>query len=328
MNIAFLTEIGYDGKFPPDHPNARTEVAWMVSLNAIHYNIWNYNSVNGYDVVFVIIPKGDLNLNIFGSELVKKENVISSLLTSNFVEVLKSNNKKVCFVQEGPTNLVNDYTLVDQFNYYNQLQNFDIIFAHNKSDTKWYRGLFPNKQIETIPSLMIENLISGISWKPENKVMIGGNFCRWYGGFQSYIVASELNAEMWIQTSHATRDGENQIEDLKVLPRVSWMDWIKTLSSFKYGVNMMPTVAAGTFSLNCAYFGIPCIGNKKLDTQNICHPNLSVDVEDVESAVKLAQRLYSDREFYNECSTIAKNNYNEHWSITKFIENIKKSLNE
>jgi len=44
----------------------------------------------------------------------------------------------------------------------------------------------------------------------------------------------------------------------------------------------MLTIAAGTFSLNCAYFGIPCIGNEKVDTQRLCFPELSVDVENIE----------------------------------------------
>ena len=69
---------------------------------------------------------------------------------------------------------------------------------------------------------------------------------------------------------------------------------MSALSTFKYAVHLMPTIAAGTFSLNCAYFGIPCIGNKKVDTQRLCHPELSVDVEDVEKARTLAKMLKED----------------------------------
>ncbi len=38
MRIAFLTEIGFEGKVPSNHPNARTEFAWMNALDADHYN--------------------------------------------------------------------------------------------------------------------------------------------------------------------------------------------------------------------------------------------------------------------------------------------------
>jgi len=68
----------------------------------------------------------------------------------------------------------------------------------------------------------------------------------------------------------------------------------------------MPTVAAGTFNLNCAYWGIPCIGNKKVDTQRECFPLLSVDPEDVLSASILAQRLRNEKEFYTQVSEHAK----------------------
>ena len=84
----------------------------------------------------------------------------------------------------------------------------------------------------------------------------------------------------------------------------------------------MPTIAAGTFSLNCAYFGIPCIGNEKVDTQRLCHPELSIDVDDVDSAVKLAKRLKTDIEFYNHCSNNCNYNYKYLYTTEKFIKNI------
>ena len=320
MNVAFLTETNYRGTWPSNFPNARTEIAWQIALGATHYNIYDFHEVKGYDAVFIIFPKGTVNLNSIGCPQNDKLNTESAIYASDIIEVLKQNNRKVCFIQEGPCWFFNDYTLVDQFNYYNQLSQCDILFAHNKEDTKWYRGLFPYKPVEVIPTLMIEDSIRNVEWKPENKVMIGGNFARWYGGFQSYMVASNMESEMWAQTSHASREGENQIPDLKVLPRVMWMDWIKILSVFKYAVNMMPTVAAGTFSLNCAYFGIPCIANKKLDTQSICFPDLAVDAEDVEYARSLAIRLKTEDKFYRYCSDRAKVEYWRNFGKDVFLE--------
>ena len=138
--------------------------------------------------------------------------------------------------------------------------------------------------------------------------MIGGNFCRWYGGFQSYLIADEFNAEKWIPTMHNKREFEDSIEDLNHLPYMNWLEWMKTLSTFKYAIHMMPTVAAGTFALNCAYFGIPCIGNKKVDAQRYCFRGLSVDVEDVETTRELAVKLREDESFYNSVSEMAKVN--------------------
>jgi len=88
----------------------------------------------------------------------------------------------------------------------------------------------------------------------------------------------------------------------------------------------MPTSAAGTFNLNCAYFGIPCIGNIKVDTQNICYPDLSVDVDDIEKACMLAERLKKDKEFYKSCSKISKERYKQYYGIDKFIKDITPNL--
>ena len=77
------------------------------------------------------------------------------------------------------------------FNFYNQLAECDILFSHNHYDANWYKGLYPGKRVEIMPTLMVEELIKTIEPKPENKAIIGGNFSRWYGGFQSYMVATD-----------------------------------------------------------------------------------------------------------------------------------------
>jgi hypothetical protein len=85
----------------------------------------------------------------------------------------------------------------------------------------------------------------------------------------------------------------------------------------------MPTIAAGTFSLNCAYFGIPCIGNEKVDTQRLCHPDLSVDVDDLKSSREKAKKLRNDKDFYLHCSKESKKNYKKYYTKEKFLKNLK-----
>lgn len=326
MRIAFLTEMGFTGKIPPTHTNMRTEFSWMCALDAEHYNIRQWPIISGYDYVMIIFPKGGVFLNSEGSTLVHQENRFTDVFASNIVEDLKKNNKKVCSVQEGPTWFVNDFELTDQFNFYNQLANCDILFAHNEYDTKWYKGLYPRHRVEVMPTLLIEELIKDIIPTPQNKVIIGGNFSRWYGGFQSYMACEEIPYEKYVQTSHSSRDGENQIPDLTVLPRMYWFEWMKTLSTFKYAVHMMPTVAAGTFSLNCAYFGIPCVGNIKVDTQRKCFPDLSIEAEDVEGARKLCRKLYTDKDFYKQQSQDGKWRYREFFRKEVYMEKLNKIL--
>ncbi len=80
----------------------------------------------------------------------------------------------------------------------------------------------------------------------------------------------------------------------------------------------MRTHAAGTFALNCAYLGIPCIGYKGLDTQEICHPDLTVDIGDLTQAKKLLERLKNDEEFYLKACYTAQNNHLEYYHENKF----------
>ncbi len=328
MRIAFLTEMNFRGKIPSNHLNMRTEFAWMCALNADHYFIRDWNALSGYDYVMIILPKGGVFLNSEGKTLTNDKNAYSDIFSSSIISDLKQKNKSVCFIQEGPTWFVNDFNLQDQFNFYNILSECDILFSHNEYDKNWYKGLYPNKRVEVMPTLMIEDVISNIKPTFENKVIIGGNFSRWYGGFQSYMVASESELPIFVQTSHSSREGEDQIPSLTILPRLVWSDWIKTLSTFKYAVHLMPTIAAGTFSLNCAYFGIPCIGNKNVDTQRFCFPDLSFYPEDVHNSRLAMRRLIDDGDFYKEISEKSKILYKRNYSKEIYLSHLNSILGE
>jgi len=326
MKVAFITEMGFTGKVPANHPNMRTEFAWMYALDADNCNIYRYEEVQDYDHVFIIFPKGQINYSTIGVKLNDIPNPYSQILASDWLQKLKANNKKVYYIQEGPYWMFNELEVADQIHFYNMLASVDAIFAHNYSDLKYYAGMFPNTPVHTIPSLMIEDTIKDFKWEPEEKVIIGGNFARWYGGFESYIVAQDFKVPVWGQTSHAKKILEDQL--VQHLPRVMWTDWIKQLSTFKYAVHLMPTIAAGTFVLNCSYLGIPCIGNIEVDTQWRCQPELAVEVNDIMGARELAKRLVEDKGFYKECSEDAKRFYNENYSLEEWKRKMSKILNE
>jgi hypothetical protein len=88
----------------------------------------------------------------------------------------------------------------------------------------------------------------------------------------------------------------------------------------------MRTHAAGTFALNCAYLGIPCIGYKGLDTQEICHPSLSIELGDLVEGRKIINTLYNDADFYLECSNQALKNYKQYYHENIFNSTFKKQL--
>lgn len=329
MKTAFLSESNFQGKVPLNHLNMRTELAWQAALQSDHFNIHDYAKVSGYDVVFIIFPKATVKLNTVGIEMttpgVDKD---IGIYSHDIVKCLKTNNQLVCAVQEGPAWFFNEYDLVNQFNFYNQLAECDIIFAHNEYDTHFYKGLFPQTRIKVIPTLMIvNNDTCPFVAAPENKAIIGGNFARWYGGFQSYLVATEFQCPIYVPASHCKRKGEEQVPHLNHLPWVFWTKWMEQLSTFKYAVNLMPTIAAGTFSLNCAYYGIPCVGNEKVDTQLAFFPDLSVDVHDVFQARHQAILLLN-KDYYEGASHHAKKTFKDspHGNVDKWMEIMKDAI--
>ena len=236
MEIAFFTEGNWSGKVTRDNPNMRTEMAWMCALNADHYNL-HMTPNKSYDLGIVIIPKKDPTFDI------KK---------------LKDSCNKLASMQEGPHWYFQDYPLDKQIWYYNTLQEMDFLFVHNQIDKHYFEGL-TGKECKIMPSLMIEDMISSIPDNVGEGVMMGGNFCHWYGGFDSYIVAQEFGTDVCVPSMGRKIEGEEQMENLTHLSYLNWTNWIAELSKRKYGVHLMRTHAAGTFALNCAYLGIPCI---------------------------------------------------------------------
>jgi hypothetical protein len=102
-----------------------------------------------------------------------------------------------------------------------------------------------------------------------------------------------------------------------------WLQWMYELSKHKYGVQL-GTAAAGTFNLNCAYLGIPCIAYDNVNTQKYLHPNLSVPDGNIKRARELATRLANDVGFYTECSENAKSNFKNLYSEEIFLDKFSK----
>ena len=114
--------------------------------------------------------------------------------------------------------------------------------------------------------------------------------------------------------------------DISHLPYMNWVEWMNNLSRFKYAVHLMPTQAAGTFALNCAYHGIPCIGYEGLDTQARCHPQLTVGMNNLKKARELANELKNDSSFYENASQTARNNFKMFFSEEEYKNKLGKIL--
>jgi hypothetical protein len=316
MKIAFVTELGHSGKFPSSFENARTEVAWMIALDADNVPILDIQNVpdNSYDVAIIIIPK-------------KLENFMHIPITENLSRIAR----KTAFMQEGPSWYYHDLPLKYSFATLNIMSNVDFVLCHNECDKIYYEGLL-DKDTFVNPTLMIEETIKNLPTVSRSGTMVGGNFCRWYGGFDSLVIANYFDTNVFLPSmGRMTSEEKNMSDDDKKqlnfqhIPYMSWTNWIKNLNQYKYAVHLMPTVAAGTFSLNCAFLGIPCIGNEKIDTQRLCFPDISVDVSDTIKAGAYA-RLLKDEQFYNEISEKAKVNYKTHFELDVYRKRMEDVL--
>ena len=115
---------------------------------------------------------------------------------------------------------------------------------------------------------------------------------------------------------------EDLIEDIDYLPYMSWREWINHIGQYRIGVHLMRTHAAGTFSMNCSFHGIPCIGYKGLDTQELLHPLTTVEVGDLVKAVELGKKL-KDEKFYKLCSDTTIKRFSKYYSEKAWVQHWK-----
>ena len=302
MKVAFFSEIGENKRYERDHANARTDVAWCIALDAPMCSL-NVLPDEKFDLGIVIIPKKNPNVNL---------------------DFIRKCCDKVAVMQEGPHWFFQDYQVEWQFHYYNTLMKADWVYCHNESDLSYYRGL-GCKDVRVMRSLMIpEGLVPRSDWG--DVTMIGGNFVSWYGGFDSYMIARNIGDPIHSPSMGRKQPQEDMIEDIKYLDYMDWRDWINALSQYNIGVHLMRTHAAGTFAMNCAFHGIPCIGYRGLDTQEVLHPSTTVEVGDIYSAQIYGDKLKNDNDFYKECSKTAKNKFNEFYTEEAWKENWNKQF--
>ena len=299
MNIGFFSEAGYEGKVSRNHPNMRTDVAWVCALDATHHPIPKIQTIpdNLYDVGVMILPKS-------------REALINFPLLHNYRRVCK----KVTVMQESYYNYWQDSSVAEQIWYFNSIAEMDLVFCHNDIDLKYYNGL-TNVRTELLPSVMItDDIIVRNEWG--DGTIIGGNWVKDYGGFDSYQVAQEIGNPITAVTTGRMKSEEERV--LNHIPWVLWREWIDILSQFNIGVQL-GTASAGTFNLNCSFHGIPCIGYSNVNTQKILHPLTTVDVGEIDKAKEIDNKL-KDEKFYNLCMETTQKRYEKYYSEEVFLK--------
>ncbi len=163
--IVWFTEGGWQGKVSLDNPNMRNDVSTKYVLGAEHYPIFQIPQVlqhfgeGHFDFAIVTLPKTNTD----------------KLLQFDMIGDLRKLSKKIISMQEGPHWYFQDYTMEEQIWWYNSLTEFDMLFAHNHKDVKYYKGL-TNKPVHKMPTLMLAERLGIV---PRNEwsdaVVIGGS---------------------------------------------------------------------------------------------------------------------------------------------------------
>lgn len=310
MQIAFFSEGGYTGKVPRNMP-MRTDQAWVCALDAVHHCVFKLNEVNQkYDIGVVIIPKEKNR-----EHLVKQQYPL--------IDNIRNYCNKVIIMQEGCHWDWMEDPVETMVWFYNQLLKADLLLCHNDADVKYYQGITDIKSF-ILPTLMIEDIIK--TAPQEDRVFIAGNWHLTYRGFDAWVISNEFDMPKYGFKAGKYKEGED-INGINYLPWMQWDQFMLELSKCKYGIQTYQS-SAGQFPLNCAYLGIPCIGYNDVNTQRDLFPDLSVDRGDIVAARKIANELQNNKNWYRECSKIAKFNYNQWYKEDKFLENWNKIIEE
>ncbi len=321
MNIKYSTsEMNFEGLFPVDYPHLRVLETQLLFLEAYHLPLQKILQSNQK-------YNGDLLFNIGKGGFDKP--YIKFIYENNIIENLKQRFPKVYIYQDGEVGWWNQVDTKLQAWWYNQLQQADGILVPNSIDVNFYKGLLPHSNIKVIRSVMTDGGLDKSKFKPkEDKVIINGPLTPEYNGFSQIILAH--NSGMGIDIppmgeSRMPKDSWDMADNLGInyLKYMSWTDWMYNLNRYKIGYMMTPAMASGSFALNCAYLGIPCIGNKNADTQRILFPDLAIDPFDNKSALELTLKLTNDLDFYKKISTKSQILFYKEFTKEKMLNILK-----
>jgi hypothetical protein len=261
MKVVILSENGVKGTISRGFLNMRVEFAWACAMDVWMQPISQTAELidEEIDIAIFILPKKTREYD-FIPEYFKN----------------LSPKTKVGVMQEGPIDYYLNYTAQEQFAYLEMLFNLDFRLVHNWADKEYLENLLG------VPAKVLWSMYdeTQIPEKPFSRkgIMVAGNCSSWYNGtYPLYLIRKHFpDVKISIPKSgRVTSDEEKFLKfmGINVLPWQLWGNFIKELNNYALGINLMETRAAGTFNLNCAALGIPCIGFDDVDTQRNCFTN-------------------------------------------------------
>ena len=320
MKNYFLTELP-SGKLNFG-TNLRAVETWMKLLDAENINIIDFFNAKSQTkregICWLIIPKGEDQITTLANRI------------PNMVEFVKQCFDKVYCIQEGETTFFQRYSVKTQSWLHKQFAASDRIYTQNEYDKKYYKGLHTN-EVKIIRTMLDPSVLEASNFlEKEDAIILPGPMMTEYCGLEKSIVSKEFgNCRIDIPpmgTSRMPKDSFSSADSVGVnyLEYTLWKQWMENLSRYKLGYFLVQAIGAASFPLNCAYHGIPCIGDSRADTQRILFPDLSIDYLDLEKAKDLTKKLWIDQEFYLYCSNKAKTQYAKEFNRNRFYQLLEK----
>ena len=290
MKIGFVSENNFLGKVQENATHLRTEVWWLKCLDAIHIN-WNKLDefdLSDFDIVVFVLSKNN-------------PDYMNKILLFN-----KNNKIKIGIMQEGPNHLWQEWEMIYQYLFWRVLDNIDFIFCHNELDKLYFEGI-SNRLVYILPTMIGTDYINKLPRREKvDSCIVNGTFCSWYNAGSAFLTIKDIKniGKIYFPSMGRKKEKEDYFaqvfssKDILFLPLMDWSRWMEVLSGMKYAINLMPTLAANSFVLNCACLKIPCIGDINADVQRTCFPELSININNTKKAKELMVRLTEDKEFY------------------------------
>lgn len=303
MKLAWISEQPYTGYIDPMYPNQRIDLAWQIGLKTYHHNwakiIENPTLLDEYEAAIFVIPKSNPQVIPY------------------IIDIINKTPCTMIMMQEGPCWYWQEWSAPNQIHFFNLLKAADGILTHGDSDKRYYEGI-AGRKCYVLPTMYNQDYLATIKLKTreEGTIMVGGNAGTWYSGEACACVIRDnpIINKVVFPTMGRKKDNEEILmsvltnKEIEYLPYLNWTEFMQEISRAKYAIHLMPAAAAGTFQLNCAMAGIPCIGNYLTDTQKLLFPDLTCEVTDLVKAKSLLTKLTTDKDFYDMvCEKANKN---------------------
>ena len=267
MNISIVSPNQYFGKCPPEHRHMDCIFTWAKALDAtmIPYEYYMDMILGGE----FTLPEKDITFFIPSKTVRKYDNYILKY-KEKFPKTL------VGIMQEGPINLFENWSTHEQYKWLEILDGVNFLLTHNMADQKCIRAITKQRNIWWMPTLFDDSLMpKPLPLEERDGVVIMGCPGPWYNAMPAIKTCLDLGIKrIGVPGMGRITDDFREFckeKNIEIHPWMAWAGWINILKTYKFGINIMTTRAAGTFNLNCAALNLPCIGFDDLDTQLQCH---------------------------------------------------------